>query len=46
MREEGGKIKACVTGERRNQDGLEAVGRGVSVGLAGHTQTEREYLKV
>ncbi|MCX5660817.1 MAG: Nif3-like dinuclear metal center hexameric protein [Planctomycetota bacterium] len=41
---EAGEIDAFVTGEMRHHDVLEAVGRGVAVLLAGHTQTERPYL--
>lgn len=42
----GGAIDAFLTGEMRHHDVLDAVSRGVSVILAGHTQTERPYLPV
>ncbi len=41
---EAGPIDAFLTGEMRHHDVLDAVSRGVSVLLAGHTQTERPYL--
>jgi len=41
---DAGEIDAFLTGEMRHHDVLEAVSRGVSVLLAGHTQTERPYL--
>ena len=43
---DAGPIDAFVTGEMRHHDVREAVARGVAVVLAGHTQTERPYLKV
>ena len=43
---EAGPIDAFLTGEMRHHDQLAAVGRGVAVLLAGHTQTERPYLPV
>lgn len=42
----GGPIDAFLTGEMRHHDVLDALGRGVSVVLAGHTQTERPYLPI
>lgn len=39
-----GPVDAFLTGEMRHHDVLDAVSRGVSVLLAGHTQTERPYL--
>ena len=44
--EPGGPIDAFLTGEMRHHDVLDAVNRGVSVILAGHTQTERPYLPI
>ncbi len=41
---EAGAIDVFLTGEMRHHDVLDAVSRGVSVVLAGHTQTERPYL--
>jgi dinuclear metal center YbgI/SA1388 family protein len=41
---DAGPIDAFLTGEMRHHDVLEAVSKGVSVLLAGHTQTERPYL--
>jgi len=41
---DAGPIDVFFTGEMRHHDVLEAVGRGVCVVLAGHTQTERPYL--
>ncbi|MEZ6189915.1 MAG: Nif3-like dinuclear metal center hexameric protein [Phycisphaerales bacterium] len=41
-----GAIDAFLTGEMRHHDVLDAVSRGVSVVLAGHTQTERPYLPI
>ena len=41
---DAGPIDAFLTGEMRHHDVLDAVSRGVSVLLAGHTQTERPYL--
>ncbi len=41
-----GQIDAFLTGEMRHHDVLSAKGRDVMVMLAGHTQTERPYLKV
>lgn len=43
---EAGSIDVFLTGEMRHHDVLDAVSRGVSVILAGHTQTERPYLPV
>jgi len=43
---EAGLIDAFLTGEMRHHDVLDAVSRGVSVILAGHTQTERPYLPI
>jgi putative NIF3 family GTP cyclohydrolase 1 type 2 len=37
--------RAFITGEMRHHDVLSAVSRGCSVILAGHTNTERPYLK-
>ncbi|MCE9590392.1 MAG: Nif3-like dinuclear metal center hexameric protein [Planctomycetes bacterium] len=42
---EAGEIDAFVTGEVRHHDALAAVERGVVVVQAGHTQTERPYLR-
>ncbi len=42
---EAGAIQAFVTGEMRHHDVLTAMAGGVMVLLAGHTQTERPYLK-
>jgi len=39
-------IDAFLTGEMRHHDILEAQAKGIMVMLAGHTQTERPYLKV
>ncbi|RMH70399.1 MAG: Nif3-like dinuclear metal center hexameric protein, partial [Bacteroidetes bacterium] len=44
--DEAGPIDAFFTGEMRHHDVLAAVNRGISVVLAGHTQTERPYLPV
>ncbi len=44
MLADAGRIDAFLTGEMRHHDVLEAVSGGVSVLLAGHTQTERPYL--
>jgi len=41
---DAGPIDAFFTGEMRHHDQLEAIGKGVAVLLAGHTQTERPYL--
>jgi len=41
----GGGIDAFMTGEMRHHDMLAARAAGVMVMLAGHTQTERPYLK-
>lgn len=41
---DAGPIDVFLTGEMRHHDMLDAVSRGVSVLLAGHTQTERPYL--
>lgn len=43
--EQAGDIDAFITGEMRHHDALAAVERGVAVILAGHTQTERPYLR-
>jgi dinuclear metal center YbgI/SA1388 family protein len=43
---EAGAIDAFITGEMRHHDQLDAVGRGIGLILAGHTQTERPYLPV
>lgn len=43
---EAGRVDAFVTGEMRHHDVLEAVARGTTVILAGHTGTERPYLPV
>ncbi|MCA9291010.1 MAG: Nif3-like dinuclear metal center hexameric protein, partial [Phycisphaerales bacterium] len=37
---------AFITGEMRHHDVLDAIARGCTVILAGHTNTERGYLKV
>ena len=42
--DDAGPIDVFLTGEMRHHDMLDAVSRGVSVLLAGHTQTERPYL--
>lgn len=42
--EADGQAEVYLTGEMRHHDVLDAVQRGVSVVLAGHTQTERPYL--
>ena len=44
--DKAGDIDAFVTGEMRHHDVLAARARGTAVILAGHTQTERPYLKV
>ena len=44
--EEAGEVDAFFTGEMRHHDVLDAVQRGVTVVLAGHTQTERPYLPI
>ena len=41
---DAGPVDVFLTGEMRHHDVLDAVSRGVSVILAGHTQTERPYL--
>jgi dinuclear metal center YbgI/SA1388 family protein len=41
---EAGRVDVFLTGEMRHHDVLDAVSRGVTVVLAGHTQTERPYL--
>ncbi len=41
---DAGPIDVFLTGEMRHHDMLDAVSKGVSVLLAGHTQTERPYL--
>jgi dinuclear metal center YbgI/SA1388 family protein len=41
-----GPMDAYLTGEMRHHDVLDAVQRGIVVILAGHTNTERPYLKV
>lgn len=43
---EAGAVDVFFTGEMRHHDVLAAVAAGVSVVLAGHTQTERPYLPV
>jgi dinuclear metal center YbgI/SA1388 family protein len=43
--QEAGPLDAFLTGEMRHHDVLAAVSRGTAVLLAGHTQTERPYLK-
>lgn len=43
---EAGAIDAFITGEMRHHEVLAAVAGGVSVILAGHTQTERPYLPI
>lgn len=43
---EAGEIDVFLTGEMRHHDQLAAAANGVSVLLAGHTQTERPYLPV
>ncbi len=43
---EAGEIDAFLTGEMRHHDVLAARTAGLAVLLAGHTQTERPYLKV
>ncbi len=43
---DAGGVDVFLTGEMRHHDQMEAAGRGVAVMLAGHTQTERGYLKV
>ena len=43
---EAGDIDVFFTGEMRHHHVLDAAARGVSVILAGHTQTERPYLPV
>jgi len=42
----GGDVDVLLTGEMRHHDVLDAVGRGKSVVLTGHTNTERGYLPV
>lgn len=44
--EDAGAVDAFFTGEMRHHDVLAAVAEGTAVILAGHTQTERPYLKV
>lgn len=41
-----GRLDMFVTGEMRHHDVLDAVERGITVVLAGHTETERPYLPV
>ncbi len=41
-----GKLDVFITGEMRHHDQLDATQRGVTLLLAGHTQTERPYLPV
>ncbi len=41
-----GPFPAFITGEMRHHDILDATQRGITVILAGHTQTERPYLPV
>jgi dinuclear metal center YbgI/SA1388 family protein len=43
---DAGKVDVFLTGEMRHHDQMDAAGRGVAVVLAGHTQTERGYLRV
>jgi dinuclear metal center YbgI/SA1388 family protein len=45
MKDAGG-VDVFLTGEMRHHDQMEAAGRGVTVVLAGHTQTERGFLPV
>lgn len=42
---EAGSVDAFITGEMRHHDILDATSRGIAILLAGHTQTERPYLK-
>jgi len=44
--DDAGPLDAFITGEMRHHDVLAAEARGTAVLLAGHTQTERPYLKV
>ena len=44
--DDAGEIDAFITGEMRHHDILAAQSRGTTVILAGHSQTERPYLKV
>ena len=39
-------LDAIITGEMRHHDQSDAAARGTAVILAGHSQTERPYLKV
>ncbi len=41
---EAGGVDAFITGEMRHHEVLDAVARGVTVILTGHTETERPYL--
>ncbi len=43
--EEAGPIDAFFTGEMRHHDILAATAEGIAILLAGHTQTERPYLR-
>lgn len=43
---ETGDVDAFFTGEMRHHDVLGAVSNGMAIVLAGHTQTERPYLKL
>lgn len=43
--EEAGPIDAFFTGEMRHHDVLAAVAKGITIILAGHSETERPYLK-
>lgn len=43
---DAGEIDTFVTGEMRHHEVLDALQRGITVILAGHTQTERPYLQV
>ncbi len=44
--QQAGPIDAYITGEMRHHDVLAAVAAGTTVLLAGHTQTERPYLRI
>lgn len=46
LREEAGPVDVFFTGEMRHHDVLAASAAGQAIVLAGHTQTERPYLKV
>jgi hypothetical protein len=43
---DAGAVDLYLTGEMRHHDVLAALARGTNIVLAGHTQTERPYLKV